>query len=73
MSDLVTKIENKYTELVDFKAFKTLISDKTKVNEVKMKEVQDTIDALGQNITKDIFAAVKRATGHLQKAPQPGS
>jgi hypothetical protein len=28
--------------------------------------LQDTIDILGKTITKDIFSAVKKATGHLQ-------
>ena len=33
----------------------------------KIKELEKTIDVMGRNISKDIYAAVRRATSHLSK------
>jgi uncharacterized protein Yka (UPF0111/DUF47 family) len=33
----------------------------------KISELEKTIDVMGRNITKDIYAAVRRATSHLSK------
>lgn len=34
----------------------------------KVTEINNLIDSLGQQITKDIFTAVKRATSHLKQS-----
>lgn len=58
---------NQYTLAVDFSHHKQQVSEKMLDSHQKIKEVEETIDILGKNISKDIYQAVRRATGHLSK------
>lgn len=63
--EVVSDITKKYAEKDDFHAAKSSLNEKLVDNSRKIQLLQDTIDILGKTITKDIFSAVKRATGHL--------
>eukprot|EP00347_Sterkiella_histriomuscorum_P010846 403374700 len=56
-----------YTLNTDFKFIKQQLNEKFNDNQRKIQEVEEMIDILGKNISKDIYAAVRRATLHLSK------
>ncbi|CDW86627.1 UNKNOWN [Stylonychia lemnae] len=62
-----------FTESTDFNMFRIQINEKFLENKNKIKEVEDMIDILGKNVSKDIYAAVRRATQHLSKNQTMGS
>ena len=66
LSDFQTNIERKYTPLENFTKHRDEMKEKTEKMREQLAEVNEMIDILGKQITKDIFAAVKRATSHLK-------
>jgi hypothetical protein len=67
LRELSSEVAKKYAEKEEFLLAKNALNEKVVDNSKKIASLLDTIDILGKTITKDIFSAVKRATGHLQK------
>lgn len=65
LREVVTEVAKTYAEKEEFLKAKQMLNDKSYENQKKIQLLQDTIDILGKTITKDIFAAVKKATSHL--------
>jgi hypothetical protein len=68
-----------HEKLDDYLRFETLIDYKAENNQRfmdmidKLAKIDETIDALGQNISREIYSAVKRVTMHLNKNIPTGS
>ena len=57
---------SKYTPRADFLVFQGDVLSQISSNSLKTTSLEDLIDLLGKNISKDIYAAVRKATQHLQ-------
>lgn len=62
LKEMAAENVKKYAPLDNFITHKVAINSRADENEKSISNVRDLIDLLGKNITKDIFAAVKRAT-----------
>ncbi len=67
LSEFKTAIDRKYFPTDQFNKFKEEITSKSDKTLHKVNEINHLIDSLGQQITRDIFSAVKRATSHLKQ------
>ena len=70
--DVISQFEKKYAIIDDLNAFKVDCNGRITGNTHRLETLQEMIDLLGKNITKDIFSAVKKATSHLGKGPSLG-